>query len=124
MNNFKINKGLFLLGLLSALTFLLLGVLLNWIDDAAFSRLEKIMSYKWMILIFLIIISLFMFFLAYIKIFGNTRSKQFPEKLCPKCGKPTLEIVKSTVRSVTYKCNNCGFDHHELKEGQTNIVSL
>lgn len=124
MDNLKLNRGIFLLGLLTSVIFLLLGVLLNWIDDNTFSLLESIIGYKWMMLILLIIISILIFLLAYIKIFGKTYSKQSPQKVCPKCGKPTLEVVNSTVRSFTYKCSNCGFDHKELKEGQTNSIRI
>jgi len=120
MDNLKLNKGLLLLGLLTTLISLLLGVLLNWIDDDAFAQLEATIGYKWMMLILLIIISFLLFSLAYSKIFGVVHSKQSPEKICPSCGKPTLEVVNSTVRSFTYKCSSCGFDHRELKEGQTN----
>ncbi len=118
MNNFKLNKGLLLLGFLITLTSLLLGVFLNWIDDKDFSKLEGAIGFKWMLLILLIIISFLIFLLAYYRIFGITKVKQTPEKICPSCGKPKLKLVNSTVRSYTYKCSVCGFDHKELKEGQ------
>jgi predicted RNA-binding Zn-ribbon protein involved in translation (DUF1610 family) len=68
----------------------------------------------------LIIISFLLFSLAYLKIFGVVHSKQVIEKICPSCGKSKLKLVISTVRSLTYKCSACGFDHKKLKEGQTN----
>lgn len=122
MDNTKLNKGLILLGLLASLIFLLLSVLLNWIDDNAFANLESIIGYKWMMLILLIIISILFFLIAFLKIFSKSYAEQSTEKVCPRCKKPTLEVVNSTVRSLTYKCSNCGFEHKELKEGQTNTI--
>ncbi len=121
MNNLKLNKGLLLLGLLITLTSLLLSVLLSWVDDNIFLKLEASIGYKWMMLILLIVISFLLFSLVYLKIFGVVHSKQVPEKICPSCGKPKLKLITSTVRSLTYKCSACGFDHNELKEGQTNF---
>lgn len=48
--------------------------------------------------------------------------KDIPEKNCPKCGLPKLEVTSSTIRSFEYKCKNCGFEHRTLKEGQTNTL--
>lgn len=120
MDNLKLNKGLLLLGFLITMTTLLLGVLLNWIDDKDFSKLEGIIGYKWMLLIMSIIILSLIFMLAYFKIFVVTNPKHTPVKICPSCNEPKLKVVNSTVRSFTYKCSACGFDHKELKEGQTN----
>jgi predicted RNA-binding Zn-ribbon protein involved in translation (DUF1610 family) len=121
MDNLKLNKGLLLLGFLITMTTLLSGVVLIWIDDKDFSKLEAIIKYKWMLLFLLIIISSLIFVLVYSKMFVITKVKQTPEKICPSCGEPKLKVVNSSVRSFSYKCSACGFDHKELKEGQTNI---
>lgn len=52
----------------------------------------------------------------------NNFIKDVPEKICPSCGKPKLKVTNSTIRSFEYKCENCGFEHRTLKEGQTNTL--
>ncbi len=127
MDNIRLNKGLLLLGFLITLISLLLSVLFNWIDVSTFNKIEAIISYRWMMLILLIAILILLFLLAYNKIFDSTlfnNSQNSPAKMCPSCGKPALKVISSTIRSYTYKCSNCGFDHKELKEGQTNTSRI
>jgi len=120
MNNNKFNKGLLLLGLILTISSVILSVLLSWMSDDTFLKLEEYLGYKWMLAFFLIIVLILMYMLVYLKIFDTRESKDIPEKVCPSCGKATLVVVKSTIRKFTYKCKSCGFDHFTLKNGQTN----
>jgi uncharacterized membrane protein YkvI len=115
-------KGALLLGFIIALIFLFLSVLLQWIKNEHFVWLESIISYKWMLIILLIVILSLVYALIYSKIFGSKERKKDIEKICPRCNELKLKLIKSTIRSLTYKCSECGFDHRELKEGQTNTI--
>lgn len=63
-------------------------------------------------------IVLFLALVLYISVINlKPRSPQTLNKnVCPKCGKNTLKLVHSTIRSREYKCDNCGFTDKELKE--------
>jgi len=117
MDNQRLNKGLLLLGFILSLIFLLLSVPLQWINDNTFIKLEEIIPYKWMLLILITVILILFYILIYLKLFPKNIKNQEIEKICPKCGKPDLKVIQSTIRSISYKCENCGFDHKVIKEG-------
>lgn len=118
MDNQKLNKGLLLLGWLIMMLSLLLSALLKWVDDDAFVKLQATINYKWMLLTLLIIILSLVYSLVYLKIFGVRSQVPIPEKICPKCKKPELEVVTSRGRFFDYVCKSCGFEHRTFKQNQ------
>ena len=90
------------------------------IFDPFYLWFQSIVSYKVLLSLFLIAILITLYAYKYSKTVIVT--KDIPEKICPRCGKPKLEVTNSTIRSFEYKCKNCGFEHRTLKEGQTNTL--
>lgn len=114
------------LSFLLSLIILLLANALSWIDDNFYLSLESKIPYKWMLTISLMLSLSIIFVWLYSLTFSSKQIvnyvKDIPEKICPKCGKPKLEVTNSTIRSFEYKCKSCGFEHRTLKEGQTNTL--
>lgn len=110
--------------LLSALLLLLIELIaaeiFPGIFDPFYLWFQSIVSYKVLLSLFLLTILITLY--AYKSSQTTVIPKNIPEKICPKCGKPKLEVVNSTIRSFEYKCKNCGFEHKTLKEGQTNTL--
>lgn len=126
MQNLIKDKRLLWLGFILSLILLLLANALSWIDNNFYLWLESKVDYKWMLTILLMLTLSIIFVCIYSLTFSTKNTKaiprDIPEKICPKCGKPKLEVVSSTIRSFEYKCKNCGFEHRTLKEGQTNTL--
>lgn len=90
------------------------------IFDPFYVWFQSIVSYKLLLSLFLLTILITLY--AYKSSRQSNITKDVPEKKCPSCGKPRLQVVNSTVRSFEYKCKNCGFVHKTLKEGQINTI--
>ena len=128
MANLIKDKRILWLGFLLTLILLLLGNALSWINDNFYLWLESKVEYKWMLTILLMltlsIIFVWLYSLTFFSKQTNNTIKDISERICPSCGKPKLKVVKSTIRSFEYKCDNCGFEHRTLKRGQTNTLKI
>ena len=119
------------------LTSLLLGALLNWIDDDDFLILEQSITYKWMMLILLIIILCLLYAYFHLKLFSSSNSntqtkylnihlddyqfdpkygfyknKQTGELFCTTC---LLKDIPAQLKELDDKwhCSNCGRPYHK-----------
>lgn len=127
MLNLTKSEKMFWLSFLLSLILLLSGTVFSWLNDNFFVWLESKMPYKWMLTILTMITLSAVFLWLYSLTFSsnqlNVVTKDIPEKNCPKCGEPKLEVTKSTIRVFEYKCRGCAFEHRTLKKGQTNKLN-